>query len=256
MKVFITGGSSGIGAALALAYARQGAQVGLIARRGDLLEALVKALPAPHHGAHWQRALDVANTGALADAATAFMKEVGVPQVVIANAGISFGTDIGRAGDLATLARIFEINVIATAATFSPFIEAMKTREASRLVAIASVAGIRGLPGSGAYCASKSAVITLAESLRIELAKTSIRVVTIAPGFIRTPMTARNPYPMPFLMPVETFAAKAVRAIAKGQSYTVIPWQMGVVARLLRLLPNALYDRGVSGVGRKPRAAD
>src|SRR5690606_23606467 len=110
------------------------------------------------------------------------------------------------------------------------------------LVGIASVAGIRGLPGAGAYSSSQAAVIAYCESLRLELAGQGIRVVTIAPGYVRTAMTARNPYSMPFLMPADAFARRAVKAIARGASYRVIPWPMGVVSRLMRLLPNWLYD--------------
>jgi NAD(P)-dependent dehydrogenase (short-subunit alcohol dehydrogenase family) len=253
MNVFITGGSSGLGHALAKAYAREGATVGLIARRADVLAEVLKELPEAKGKAHWSRAVDITDSEALASAAEAFMAHAGIPEVVIANAGISTGVQIGLPGDLAVIKRIFDTNVLATAATFAPFIAAMKTLPSSRLVAIASVAGIRGLPGSAAYSASKSAVITLAESLRIELAKTTIRVVTIAPGFIRTPMTRKNPYPMPFLMPVDAFAARAVRTIASGTSYRVIPWQMGVLAKVMRLVPNALFDRAMVNARRKPR---
>src|SRR5690606_14850934 len=136
---------------------------------------------------------------------------------------------------------------------FEPCIAARKQRGQGRLVGIASVAGVRGLPGAGAYSASKAAVRSYCESLRVELYRSGVKVVTIAPGFIRTPMTAANPYRMPFLMPVDAFAEKALRAIDAGASYTVIPWQMGWVARLLRLVPDALYDRVAATRKRKPR---
>src|SRR5690606_12757896 len=110
-----------------------------------------------------------------------------------------------------------------------------------------------GLPGAGAYSASKAAVRAYCESLRVELSRSGVKVVTIAPGFIQTPMTAKNPYKMPFLMPVERFAAAAVQAIDRGVSYTVIPWQMGWVARLLRLVPDRLYDHVAVRRKRKPR---
>jgi NAD(P)-dependent dehydrogenase (short-subunit alcohol dehydrogenase family) len=132
----------------------------------------------------------------------------------------------------------------------------MKTRGGSpTLVGIGSVAGIRGLPGAGAYSASKAAVLAYCESLRLEMKPYGIRVVTIAPGYIDTPMTRHNPYPMPFLMPAARFAEKAAIAIAAGASYRVIPWQMGVVAKLLRALPNAVYDLAFSRAPRKPRAS-
>ena len=136
---------------------------------------------------------------------------------------------------------------IATVATFAPFIGAMKSQlaagqSAPRLVGIASVAGIRGLPGAEAYSASKAAVISYCESLRVELSRYRIRVVTIAPGYIDTPMTQVNTYRMPFLMPADQFARRAADAIVAGRSYTVIPWQMRGVSWLLRLLPNWLFD--------------
>ena len=249
-RVFITGASSGIGAALVREYAAQGAIVGLVARRQALLDELAASLP----GAHYTYALDVNDHAALARAADDFITRTGGADIVIANAGVSHGTITEHACDLPVFNTILATNVMATVATFSPFIAHMKESGAeARLVGIASVAGIRGLPGAGAYSASKAAVISYCESLRVELASTRIRVVTIAPGYIATPMTEKNPYPMPFLMPVERFAAAAARAIAAGDSYRVIPWQMGVVAKLLRLLPNAVYDRLFRRAPHKPR---
>ena len=122
-----------------------------------------------------------------------------------------------------------------------------------RLVGIASVAGIRGLPGAEAYSASKAAAIAYLESLRLEMRPYGIKVVTIAPGYIETPMTAVNPYKMPFLLPVEKAAERFAIAIERGVGYTVIPWQMGVVAKILRALPNWLYDRLFTSAPRKPR---
>jgi hypothetical protein len=129
----------------------------------------------------------------------------------------------------------------------------MRERRAGTLVGIASVAAIRGLPGHAAYCASKAAVVAYCESLRGECRPSGVRVVTLLPGYVATMLTARNPYPMPFLLQPEAFAEQAFRAIAAGTSYRVIPWQMGIVAKLLRLLPNPLFDRLFAGRGRKPR---
>jgi len=174
--------------------------------------------------------------------------------VVIANAGVSAGTLTEHAEDIAVFADIINTNVIATAATFSPFIAAMRAqRTPGRLVGIGSVAGIRGLPGAEAYSASKAAVISYCESLRLEMKPYGIRVVTICPGYIDTPMTQGNPYPMPFLMAPEKFAAAAARTISAGRSYAVIPWQMGIVAKLLRMLPNVIYDLAFSKAPHKPR---
>jgi short-subunit dehydrogenase len=144
-------------------------------------------------------------------------------------------------------------NVLGMVATFQPFVAPMRARGSGRLVGIASVAGIRGLPGAGAYSASKAAVIAYLESLRVELHGSGVRVVTIAPGYIATPMTELNPYRMPFVLAAPEAARRFARAIERGTSYAVIPWQMGVVAKLLRLLPNALYDRLFAKAPRKPR---
>lgn len=254
--VFITGASSGIGQALARQYAAQGATLGLVARRLEVLHDFVQTLPAGT-AAHCYAA-DVRDAQSMRDAATAFIAVAGVPDVVIANAGISEGTDLREPGDLAAFARVMDTNWMGTLNTFQPFVAPMLARaEPSQpggtLVGIASVAGVRGLPGAAAYSASKSAVVKLLESLRVELGPRGVRVVTIAPGYIRTPMTEHNPYPMPFLMPVDRFAALAVQAIARGVRFKVLPWQMGVVAKLLHVLPRWLYDVAFARAPRKPR---
>jgi len=240
-RVFITGASSGIGAALAHEYAARGATLGLLARRGEALAALVATLPNAER--HRTYAVDVCDHAALAAASADFLRAAGGADIVIACAGISHGTLTERPEDLPVFESVFATNVTATVATFAPFIPSM--REAGgqrRLVAIGSVAGVRGMRGAGAYCASKAAVHAYCESLRLELKRSGIRVVTIAPGYIATPMTRDNRFPMPFLMPAERFARAAVRAIARGDSYRVLPWQMGAVAAFLRMLPNRVFD--------------
>ena len=253
LRVFLTGASSGIGAALARHYAAQGAVLGLAARRAEVLAELAAGL-----GSECAcYPLDVADEQALAAAAADFIARFGAPDIVIANAGVSAGTLTECAEDLEVFRRIMDTNVHGMAATFSPFIAAMRVRAAGegglRLVGIASVAGIRGLPGAEAYSASKAAAISYLESLRLELRLSGIKVVTIAPGYIATPMTDVNPYRMPFILPADEAARRFAAAIARGTSYTVIPWQMGVVAKLLRLLPNWLYDRLFAAAPRKPR---
>jgi short-subunit dehydrogenase len=249
-RVFITGASSGIGAELARHYAREGAVVGLVGRRRDALQAVSEALP----GDHPLYVVDVRDRAALHRAAADFLAG-GPVDIVIASAGISAGTLTEELEDFAVFEAIVATNLNATVATFEPFIASMKARGQGRLVGIASVAAVRGLPGAGAYSASKAAVRAYCESLRVELNQSGVRVVTLAPGFIRTPMTANNPYKMPFLMPVECFAAKAIRAIDRGVSYRVIPWQMGCVARLLAVIPDRLYDHFAAKRKRKPRLA-
>lgn len=252
-KVIITGASSGIGEALAVYYAAQGATLGLVSRRGNLLEALNQRLG----GKHACYALDVGDAPALHAAASDFLSRIGVPDIIIASAGVSAGTLTEYEEDLAVFKRIMETNVFGMAATFAPFIPAMKVAGGERyLVGIASVAGIRGLPGAEAYSASKAAAITYMESLRLEMRPYGIKVITIAPGYIETPMTAVNPYKMPFLLPAENAARLFAQAIARGTTYSVIPWQMGIVAKVLRLLPNWLYDRLFANAPRKPRSLD
>ena len=252
-RVFITGASSGIGSALASHYAKQGAVLGLAARRGDQLKSLAETLSSQGAKQVSCYPLDVTDTPALRAAAEDFIDRAGAPDIVIANAGVSSGTLTECAEDLDVIKRIFAVNLHGMAATFSPFIAAMQKRGSGRLVGIASVAGIRGLPGAEAYSASKSAAITYLESLRLEMRASGVKVVTIAPGYIETPMTAINPYRMPFLLPADEAARRFARAIERGSSYTVIPWQMGIVAKFLRILPNWLYDRLFANAPRKPK---
>jgi short-subunit dehydrogenase len=253
LNVFITGASSGLGAALATHYAQQGATLALVGRNQARLAQLRDSLP--NATQHHIYLLDVNDNTALQVAAQDFMAAVGVVNIVIASAGISVGTLTEDLADLEVFARVMHTNVNATVATFAPFIPHMRTHgRESRLVGIASVAGIRGLPGAAAYSASKAAVISYCESLRVELRDSGIKVVTIAPGYIDTPMTQINEYTMPFLMPADQFAERAARAIQNGSSYQVIPWQMGGVAKLLRALPNFIYDYLFANAPRKARS--
>ena len=249
LNVFITGASSGIGAAFAREYARQGAILGLVARKRDALGALA-AECGPNTLTY---SADVADGAALKAAAQDFMTRHGTTDIVIANAGISVGTLGSMEEDVAILERVLKTNVVGLAATTQPFIAAMVARGAGALVVIGSVAGYRGLPGSGAYCASKSAAITWAEALRVELHGSGVRVTTICPGYIDTRMTQGNQYPMPFLLSPEKFAARAARAIAVKRRYIVIPWQMGMIGWLLNHTPRWLFDRVFAKAGRKAR---
>lgn len=251
--VFITGASSGIGQALALTYFEAGYKLALVARRTSEIESW-----ASRHkiglDSYEIYSADVGNIDSIVEAGKACIVAQGLPDVVIANAGISVGVDTAIREDLDQLAQTFATNNIGVAATFHPFIQGMLQRKSGKLVGIGSVAGIRGMPGHGAYCGSKAAVINYCESLRGELRGSGVQVVTICPGYVKTPMTEKNSYPMPFLMEVDDFAKKSFAKIKTGSSYSVIPWQMGVVAKLLRLLPNALFDKALAGRGRKARA--
>jgi short-subunit dehydrogenase len=250
--VFITGTSSGIGQALALRYHQAGYRLALVARRH--LE--VKSWLSQHKicaDSYEIYSADVAQTDSIVAAGQACIARQGVPDVVIANAGISVGMDTAVRADLEVMARTFATNNLGMAATFHPFVDAMVQRGSGTLVGIGSVAAIRGLPGHGAYCASKAAVLSYCESLRGELRSHGVRVVTVSPGYIDTPLTRQNRYAMPFLMQANDFADRAFRTISAGHSYRVIPWQMGVVAKLMRLLPNAWFDKLLSGRPRKHR---
>ncbi|MES2398840.1 MAG: SDR family oxidoreductase [Pseudomonadota bacterium] len=250
--VFITGASSGIGQALAWRFFQAGYRLALVARRTAEVQswAVAHSINADSYRIY---SADVSDVDSIVAAGRDCMAAQGVPDVVIANAGISIGINTAIREDLDVMRQIFATNNIGIAATFHPFIDAMSQRGSGALVGIGSVAGIRGLPGHGAYCASKAAVIAYCESLRGELKSAGVNVVTICPGYIDTPLTQQNSYSMPFLMKPEDFADKAFSAIQAGSSYSVIPWQMGVVAKLLRLLPNAVFDKALSGRARKKR---
>jgi short-subunit dehydrogenase len=253
--IFITGASSGLGQAVALRYYHAGYRLALVARRTQELEQWA-------HQQHLQAdrfaiyAADVEQIDSIVQAGQECLQRQGLPDVVFASAGVSIGMDTAVRTDLDVMARTFAINNTGLAATFHPFVDAMVQRGSGALVGVASVAGIRGLPGHGAYCASKAGVINYCESLRGELRSSGIKVVTITPGYIDTPLTQKNRYKMPFLMAPEAFADKAFATIQGGISYRVIPWQMGWVAKLLRLLPNWLFDKALSSRPRKHRAGE
>ncbi|MGH8631570.1 MAG: SDR family oxidoreductase [Burkholderiales bacterium] len=250
-RVVITGASSGIGRALAREYARRGAILGLVGRRRDALEELAASLPVRC----LVYAADVRDAMVLSAAARHFMQRAGTPDIVIANAGISAGNDSAEAADNAVFEEILATNVTGMMLSFQPFLETMKRRRGGVLAGMASVAGFRGLPGASAYSASKAAAISYLESLRVELRGSGIRVVTICPGYIATPMTAGNRYPMPFLMPADAAARSIVVAIDRGSRFHVLPWQMALVGWLLRRLPRPLYDRAFARAPRKARRA-
>jgi len=248
-RVFITGASSGIGAALARHYAAQGATLGLVARRGELLTEL-KASLATECATY---AVDVRDADAMRNAAQDFTQRYGTPDIVIANAGVSRGTLTQHAEDLTAFRAVMDINVLGMVHTFHPFIEPMRQAGHGRLAGIASVAGLRGLPGASAYSASKAAAISYLESLRVEMVKSGVSVTTICPGYIRTPMTDVNAYPMPFMMEADTAAAKMARAIDQKRRYVILPWQMALVGRFMKLLPASVWDWAMKNAPHKAR---
>jgi short-subunit dehydrogenase len=282
MKIFITGASSGIGLALAHEYAKRialstsensmaasridiGSQgsdfnsniIGLAARRGEQLQALAQTLQTRYGVTCAIYPLDVRDSLACQLAAQDFITKFGAPNIVIASAGVSRGTLTELREDIPAFQAIFDINVMGMVHTFQPFIASMKQAakqgQSAQLVGVASVAGIRGIPGSAAYSASKSAVISYCESLRTEMQHCNIAVSTIAPGYIRTPMTELNQYKMPFLMDADMFARKFADAVAAKKRFTIIPWQMGVIAKIMRLIPAGLWDYLMRNAPHKKR---
>lgn len=252
LLVFITGASSGLGAALARHYGKQGAILGLCGRRAEALEQVAAGLNAHCYVA------DVRDAHAMQVAAQAFIENAGVPDIVIACAGVSVGVLTEESDDLPVFQAVMDANVMGLVHTFHPFIAPMKARGCGNqssgvLCGISSVAGVRGLPGGSAYSASKAATRVYLESLRLELKSSGIHVVTVAPGYIATPMTEVNPYPMPFKMSADSAASKVARAIRRQSRHVTIPWQMAIVAFLLQALPRTLYDRLFEKAPRKPR---
>lgn len=244
MRVVISGASSGIGEALARHYACADSVVGLISRR---------AFPGTLPGTVEHYPLDVTDSAALLAAARHFVEKHGAPDLVIANAGVSTGTRGDDLADLEKLRRVLDVNVAGLAATLAAFAPAMKAAGRGTLVGIASVAGFRGLPGSGAYSASKAAAIRWLESLRVDLRGSGVSVVCVCPGYIDTPMTRVNRFRMPFLISADEFSRRMAKAVAAKRRVVVIPWQMAAVSVLLRLLPGWLYDRLAARAPRKPK---
>jgi short-subunit dehydrogenase len=271
MNLFITGASSGIGNALAHEYAKRcsgrlmdiglqsidskhaNVNIGLVSRRSEHLLQLAEELQNNYKVTCAIYPLDVRDSTALQTAAQDFIAKFGAPDIVIANAGVSSGTLTEDKDDIKAIQAIFDINVIGMVNTFQPFIAAMKFAGGGQLVGVASVAGIRGIPGSGAYSASKAAVISYCESLRTEMQHFNIAVSTIAPGYIRTPMTELNQYKMPFLMDTDVFTHKFANAVEAKVRFKIIPWQMGIIARIMRFIPPFLWDFAMKKAPHKKR---
>ena len=249
-RVFITGASSGIGMALAREFSDEDVVLGLISRRIEQLDNLANDLATDVY----VYAADVGDSLAMKSAAEAFIQSVGVPDVVIANAGVSSGTLTSDAKDQVVFEQIMRTNVLGMVHTYQPFVEAMKIRGSGTLVGISSIAGFRGIPGSGAYSASKAAVTAYLESLRVELSSSGVNVLTVCPGYIKTPMTDVNPFYMPFLMDADRAARSIRKAIIKKKRFHVLPWQMSLVGFFLRLMPRYLYDSLMRRAPRKPKS--
>jgi len=217
-----------------------------------VLEALRATLASPSEA----YAADVRDAAAMGASAAAFIAKHGPPDLVIGNAGISYGNDTAVGEDVETFREILDVNVLGLVNTFHPFVGPMRARGSGTLAGIASVAGFRGLPWATAYSASKAAAIRYLEGLRVEMRGSGVCITTICPGFIATAMTKKNPYTMPFLIDADDAARRFARVMDAGRSYAVIPWQMAVVGRILTVLPIPVFDALLAGRGRKPRKPD
>lgn len=242
--VFITGASSGIGRSLAVELGRRGASLGLLARRGDVLQEIVAEVEAAG-GQALALAADVRDAGALRRAAEQLREAFGPIDVMVANAGVGATTDAKELKPEA-VADVININVIGAVNSATAVLPAMVERGQGQLVVISSLAAYRGLPKSAAYCASKAAVSAFFESLRVDLRGTNVDVTIIHPGFIKTPLTAGRHANMPYLMELEDAVKKIVRAIETRKKSYAFPWQLASIVRAAMIMPVPLYDRIIS----------
>ncbi|MBI4880225.1 MAG: SDR family NAD(P)-dependent oxidoreductase [Planctomycetes bacterium] len=240
----ITGASAGIGAALALEMARRGFDVGLIARREELLREVVASVQAEGRRAAFAVA-DVADAAALARAFTVLEAALGPVEVAVANAGVA-GSPQAQNLDLEAVRRLHEVNFLGAAAVAALALPGMLARGRGRLAVISSVAGYRGLPRSGAYCAAKAAASTFFESLRVELRGSGVSCTVVEPGFVATAMTAERKRRLPFLMPASEAAQRIARGVLAGKRRVVFPRRMALIMRVVRCLPDWAYDRLVT----------
>jgi NAD(P)-dependent dehydrogenase (short-subunit alcohol dehydrogenase family) len=249
----VTGACGGLGQALARELIARGARVALVGLQRPALDALASL--APDRCAIYLP--DVSDASAMQGMAADVMGRFGVPDLVIANAGVAGGFDTAQASDLVVMRRMLEINLLGVATSFQPFLEPMRASGRSgALVGVASVAGWRGMPGNGAYCASKAGLIAYLQSLRAELRPTALTVHTVSPGYLRTALTAGNRFAMPGLLEPDEAARRLLAGVAAGTEHIVLPRRIGWLSRLLGLLPARLHDRILLGQPRKPRVGE
>ena len=248
----LTGACGGLGQALARRLLAGGARVALIGLDRGRLQSL-QAL-APERTAVYTP--DVSAPAQMQACAADWLARAGTPELVIANAGVAGGFDTAEAADLAVMRRMLEINLLGVACTFQPFLAPMQAAGRGALVGIASLAGRRGLPGNGAYCASKAGLIVYLQSLRAEQRPAGLQVTTVSPGYLRTALTAGNRFAMPGLMEPDDAAARILAGVAAGREHLVLPRRLGWLASALALLPERLHERILRGQPRKPRVGE
>lgn len=238
--VFLTGASSGIGRALALEYARRGTQLALLARRKDVLDQVADetATLGPRARVY---AADVADTKAVTAAVHDADQALDGLDVVIANAGLGVTTHAAKL-DLSEVTTLLAVNTQGAIATLLAAVPAMLHRKRGQLVGVSSLAGRRGMPSAAAYSASKAALSTFLETARIDLAPKGIRVSDVQPGFVETPMTAKNRFPMPFMWPADRAARFVADRLEDAPALVAFPWQLAMLTSLSRLLPPVAFD--------------
>ena len=237
--VMITGASSGIGRGLALHLARRGALVGLVARRANVLDEVIREIQDGGGNAEAIIA-DVQDADALKAGAQRLAEVFGPIDILIANAGVGTTTHASKL-EPSEVEKTLQVNVIGAAKSVAAVLPAMLSRRSGQLVAIASLASYRGVAKSGAYCASKAALSGLFESLRIDLRGTGVDVSIIYPGFIKTPLTAGRKR-MPYLMELDYAVEKIIRAIERRKRSYSFPWQLATIVRAGLIMPPAMYD--------------
>lgn len=251
-NVVLSGACGGLGQALARQLIAEGARVALVGLDTGRLQALADA--APQRCAVYTP--DVADGAAVQAMAKDWIARAGTPDLVIANAGVAGGYDTAQAEDLQVFRRMLEINLLGAACTFQPFVVPMRSAGRGALVGVASLAGRRGLPGNGAYCASKAGLAVYLQSLRAELRSAGVQVTTVSPGYLRTALTAGNRFAMPGLMEPEAAAARILAGVARGREDLVLPRRLGWLASALGLLPDRLHERILLCQPRKPRVGE
>jgi NADP-dependent 3-hydroxy acid dehydrogenase YdfG len=240
--VFLTGASSGIGEGLAVALAKRGAVLGLLARRREMLEDLA-ARCENAGGTARVFAADVTDAPAIADAANKFREEFGHIDILIANAGIGGNDDKTRSYDPESVKKVIDINLLGAVNAVHAVVPDMIERRSGQLVAISSLAGFRGLPKSAAYSASKAGMTAFFESVRLDVADNGVSVTIIQPGFIRTPLTSGRANKMPFLMELDDAIPHFIKGIEKRKRFAAFPWQLATFVRAGKVMPGWLYDR-------------
>ena len=246
--VFLTGASSGIGEGLALALAKKGATVGLVARRKELLADLAARCETAGGKARIFPC-DVTDADSLTAAVNEFRNEFGFIDVMIANAGIGGNDEATRSYQPAAVRKLFEVNLMGAVNAIHAVLPHMIERGSGHIVGVSSLAGFRGLPRSAAYSASKAAMTTFFESVRLDVKKHGVDVTIIQPGFIRTPLTEGRTANMPFLMELDAAIPFFVHAIEAKKRFAAFPWQLATIVRAGKFMPSWLYDK-VAGRAR------